>query len=46
MDWRKWVSIRLLYLLKIRMGIKIYQNCRQFHIAGLHGIGIKLSMMN
>ena len=37
---------RLLCLLKIRMGIKIYQNCRQFHIAGLHGIGIKLSMMN
>ena len=40
------VSFRLLYLLKIRMGIKIYQNCRQFHIADLHGIGIKLSMMN
>ena len=46
MDLRKWGSIRLLYLLKIRMGIKIYQNCRQFRIAGSHGIEIKLNMMN
>ena len=30
----------------LAIGIKIYQNCRQFHIAGLHGIGIKLNMMN
>ena len=46
MDWRRLGSIRLPCLLKIRMGIRICRSCRRFRIVDLHGIGIRLSMMN